>query len=173
VVLAVAVGLLLAGCGGTSYKTVDFKVPSSSMEPTLNCAKPGAGCLGGASDHVVVDVGKPAKRGDIVVFQTPRRAVSVCGAGGTFVKRIVGLPGETVTEDDHGFIAVDGKRLDEPYISARARALDSYQFDKRWKVPAGDYFTIGDNLSQSCDSRLWGGLPRKNVVGPVVKIVRG
>jgi len=169
----VAFGLVLAGCGGTSYKTYDFTVPSSSMEPTLNCGKPGPGCLGAAADQVIADIGKPVKRGDIIVFQTPRAASFACGEGGTFVKRIVGLSGETVSEDGQGFISVNGKRLSEPYVSARARALDSYHFDKHWNVPAGDYFVAGDNRSQSCDSRQWGGVPRTNVIGPVVKIIRG
>ena len=97
----------------------------------------------------------------------------MCGEGGIFVKRIVGLPGETLSEDTHGFISVDGKRLNEPYVSARARAFDTSYRDRQWKVVAGDYFAIGDNRSESCDSRAWGGVPRGNVIGPVVKIVRG
>jgi signal peptidase I len=165
------VGLLTAGCGGA--QTRSFRIPSSAMEPTLHCAKPGAGCLGSASDHVVVQVGKAVKRGDIVVFQTPPAAVSACGEGGLFIKRIVGLPGETVSEDAHGLISINGKRLAEAYISARARASDSSHFLQHWKVSAGDYFVLGDNRSESCDSRFWGGVPKKNVIGPVVKIVRG
>ncbi len=170
IVLA-ASGLLTAGCGGAHLRS--FRVPSSSMEPTLHCAKPQPGCLRKAADHVLVQVGKPVTRGDIVVFQSPPRAARPCGAGGLFVKRLVGLPGETVREDIHGFLSIDGKRLAQPYISARARALDAYHFGFEWKVPAGDYFVVGDNLSQSCDSREWGGVPRGNIIGPVVKIVRG
>jgi signal peptidase I len=170
-IILAAVGLLAAGCLGAGTRS--FRVPSSGMEPTIHCAKPNPGCLGTADDHVLVQVGKDVKRGDIIAFQTPPKATSVCGEGGIFLKRIVGLPGETVSEDGRGFISVDGKRLSEPYISARARALDTSFHQRQWKVPAGDYFTIGDNRSESCDSRLWGGVPRHNIIGPVVKITRG
>jgi len=171
-VVLTAAGLVLAGCGGSQYRTRDFRVPSSSMEPTLHCGGDLPGCLGTVADHVTIAVGKPVKRGDIIVFKTPPQAAMACGEGGTFVKRVVGLPGETVSEDGQGFISVNGKRLAEPYVSARARALDSRNFNGQWKVPAGDYFVIGDNLSASCDSRAWGGVPRGNIIGPVVKIIR-
>src|SRR5579862_8801363 len=100
----VAAGLVLTGCGGS---TRSFSIPSASMEPTLHCAKPGFGCRGSAEDHVLVQPGKAVKRGDIIVFQAPPSAARGCGESGTFIKRIVGLPGETVREDAHGFIYVD------------------------------------------------------------------
>jgi signal peptidase I len=168
-----AAGLAVAGCGGSKYATREFTVPSSSMEPTLHCAKPFPGWLGTTADRVVVDIGKPVERGDIVLFRTPRRTALVCGAGGIFVKRLVGLPGETIGEDGRGFISVNGKRLAQRYISARTRASDSAHFHQTWHVPAGDYFLVGDNLPWSCDSRMWGGVPRKNIIGPVVKIIHG
>ena len=64
-------------------------------------------------------------RGEIIVFNTPPAAQEMCGASGTFVKRLVGLPGDTVTERDGGFVYINGKRLNEPYISPDRRAHDS------------------------------------------------
>lgn len=143
------------------------------MEPTLNCARPTPGCLGSADDHVVVQLGGSVKRGDILVFKTPPETATKCGEGGLFVKRLIGQPGETVHEDDQGFIEIDGKRLSEPFISSARRGEDSAFFGQTWHVPRGDYFVIGDNRSASCDSRVWGGVPKQNVLGPVVKIIHG
>jgi signal peptidase I len=154
-----------------------YRIPSSSMEPTLNCAKPAPGCLGDSSDRVLacrvcLDFGPPS-RGDIVVFNTPSEAAAKCGEGGTFVKRVIGLPGETVREDDNGFIWIRGpdsktfEKLKEPYLSADRRLLDSAHFGQKWKVPAGKYFMMGDNRSQSCDSRTWGSVPRDKLIGTV------
>ena len=76
-----------------------YRIPSSSMEPTLHCAKPANGCEARFSDRVLANrfiyrFSDP-KRGDIVVFETPPAARMRCGAGGTFVKRLIGLPGDT------------------------------------------------------------------------------
>jgi signal peptidase I len=146
-----------------------YRIPSASMEPTLHCAKPGFGCLGSYNDRVIVlrlayDFESP-KRGQIVVFKTPP-AAAACGAndgGSTFVKRLIGLPGDTITEHD-GFVSVDGKPLNEPYVSPANRDHD----DGTWHVDPGEYFFMGDNRADSCDSRRWGDVPRKNLIGPVV-----
>ena len=109
-----------------------YRIPSSSMEPTLNCAKGPAnpGCLGDSSDRVLacricLDFGSPS-RGDIVVFNTPKGVAGKCGEGGTFVKRVIGLPGDTVHEDNKGFISIkkpntpEFVKLKESYIPPRA-----------------------------------------------------
>jgi signal peptidase I len=148
-----------------------FRIPSASMERTLHCARPADGCRASLSDRVVACrlcylLGSPS-RGQIVVFRTPPAAAQRCGLGGTYVKRLVGMPGETVHEDAGGFIWIDGKRLSEPYITADARAGDTDR-DRTWQVPDGSYFMLGDNRGGSCDSRMWGAVPREDLIGPVV-----
>ncbi len=67
-----------------------YRVPSSSMEPTLHCARPGTGCEGRFQDRVMVVeylFGGPSK-GDIVAFHTPPLAAVRCGSGGVFIKRV-------------------------------------------------------------------------------------
>jgi len=172
----IALGVLIFEVGVRPYQT-----PSSAMEPTLNCAKgpTSSGCLGSSNDRVLacricLDFGQNPSRGDIVVFNTPSEAALKCGEGGTFVKRVIGLPGETVREDDHGFVYIKSPaskqfvKLNEPYISAPDRLADTQHFGQTWKVPPGEYFMMGDNRSQSCDSRTWGAAPRANLIGTVV-----
>ena len=156
-----------------------YRIPSSSMEPTLNCAKGPAnpGCLGDSSDHVLacricLDFSNPS-RGDIVVFNTPSEAANKCGEGGTFVKRVIGLPGETVHETKKGFIQVkkpgspEFVKIPEPYLPAKSRLADSQHFGGTWTVPADSYFMMGDNRAESCDSRTWGSVPRNKLIGIV------
>jgi len=171
VILLAAVGLTAAGCGGAHMRS--FRVPSSAMEPTLHCAEPAIGCLGAKDDHTVVQVGKPVKRGDIVVFRLPRNPGIGCGEHTTFISRIVGLPGETVSENYNGFLFADGKRLIEPYIDASMREEDENHYRMQWKVPTGDYLVVIDNRGGGCDARDWGAVPRRDIIGPVVKIIRG
>lgn len=169
-VLFLALVPFAAACGGTNERT--WRIPSAAMEPTLVCAKPGIGCTGIADDHVVSRPDSNPKRGDIVVFSTPPKAALECGAGGTFVKRIVGLPGETIHEDGKGFIYADGAKLSEPYVTPQHRLEDTENFGRTWHVPQGDYFVVGDNRAESCDSRVWGSVPRRNIIGVVVKVIR-
>jgi signal peptidase I len=153
-----------------------YRIPSSSMEPTLHCARPAEGCEASFSDRVLAcrlcyDLWDPA-RGDIIVFKTPPAAASRCGQGGTYVKRLIGLPGETVGEDGHGFISINGRRLNEPYVQPSRRQQDVQNnpgyLNKTWYVPKGQYFFMGDNRGGSCDSRAWGTVPRSNLIGKVI-----
>jgi signal peptidase I len=90
------------------------------------------------------------------------------------VKRLIGLPGETVREDDRGFIwireagAATWTRLKEPYLSAHIRGADRKYFGRSWRVSKGEYFMLGDNRPDSCDSREWGAVPRSSLIGPVI-----
>ncbi len=146
-----------------------YRIPSSSMEPTLRCAKPAEWCSAQSSDRVIANrleyrFSSP-KRGQIVVFKAPASA-SQCGPGDggtTFVKRLIGLPGDTVVERS-GTVFVDGKRLNEPYVERSLRDEES----GHWRVPAGHYFFLGDDRAHSCDSRVWGTVPRDSLVGPVI-----
>ena len=148
-----------------------YRIPSSSMEPTLHCAAPADGCETRFSDRVLANrfiyhFTEP-ERGDIVVFETPLAAQQQCGAGGTFVKRLVGLPGERVElrpEQGLNFVYIDGKKLEEPYIARNRR---DQRGAESFTVPQGQYFMMGDNRSKSCDSREWGSVPRENLIGKV------
>ncbi|HEX2505937.1 MAG TPA: signal peptidase I [Gaiellaceae bacterium] len=142
-----------------------YRIPSPSMEPTLHCARPIEGCRAQFSDRVVANRFiyrfRAPKRGEIVVFDTP--ATAACGETGTFVKRIVGLPGEVLSVRD-GFVYVDGVKLDEPYIEPSLRDDQT----KTWRpIAEGRYFVMGDNRAASCDSRVWGTVPRDDLIGPV------
>jgi signal peptidase I len=147
-----------------------YRIPSSSMEPTLHCAKPGSYCEGRFNDRIVANrlayrFGDP-RRGQIVVFTAPQSA-DRCGrheGGTTFVKRIVGLPGEQVSERG-GAVYVDGRRLAEPYVDPSRRGNAS----RSWpRIAPGHYFVAGDNRIHSCDSRTWGTVPRSSLIGPVM-----
>jgi signal peptidase I len=148
-----------------------YRIPSSSMEPSLHCAKPASGCETRFSDRVLANRFiyrfRDPRRGEIVVFETPPAARQRCGAGGTFVKRLIGLPGDRIelrNENGSSYVYINGKKLDEPYIQPDRRdSRGAESFD----VPPGQYFMMGDNRAQSCDSREWGTVPRKNLIGKV------
>jgi signal peptidase I len=142
-----------------------YRIPSASMEPTLHCKRPATACEGRFSDRVIANrlvyrFGDP-KRGDIVVFQAPSTAAAAgCGRGAT-IKRIVGLPGETVSMQD-GLVLIDGEPLHEPYLRPAYRGRQTGAWSR---VPADAYFVLGDNRALSCDSRSWGVVPREAIVG--------
>jgi signal peptidase I len=149
--VVVTVGVFAAAFFGLSRQYT----ASTGMEPTIK-----------NGDHVAVfrfsDWFYTPHRKDIVVFGAPPRAVKQCGKGGKYIKRVIGLPGETVSEQK-GVISVGGKQLKEPYIKAGRRDDAS----GTWHVPPGTYFVLGDNRKNACDSRLWGSVPKKDIVGKV------
>jgi signal peptidase I len=161
------VGVLLVLAAITSKL---YRIPTSSMEPTLHCPKGSGnpGCLGEAHDRIAVskvlyDVRDP-ERGDIVAYRLPQRAAKRCGApaGSTFVHRIIGLPGERVAVRK-GVVFVDGRRLTEAYIAAGRRGSGS---SAAREIAKDQYLVLGDNRAQSCDSRVWGLVARDRLIGP-------
>ncbi len=143
-----------------------YRIPSASMEPTLHCARPAEGCQAARSDRVIADriayrLHGP-RRGDIVVFSAPSAAARQCQAGGTFVKRVLGLPGDRLAAHG-GSLFVNGRRLDESAYLRRG----VFTALVPTTVPHGAYFVMGDNRGDSCDSRAWGTVPRRNVIGRV------
>jgi signal peptidase I len=146
-----------------------YHMPSSSMEPTLHCARPGFGCEAPYPDRLVVAApSRVMHRGDIFVFSAPAAAARACGAGGAFVKRLIALPGET-WEERSGYVFINGKRLTEPYVQTLRR--DVRTLPPR-KIPRGGYFFMGDNRIASCDSRNWRTARRASIIGKVVRVFR-
>ena len=122
-----------------------FQVRGSSMEPSLH-----------SGQFLIVSrlsyrLSEP-QRGDIVVFEPPN------GATEDYIKRIVGLPGETVEARDNS-IWIDGYRLDEPYTA------NPTTYQGTWELGEGQYFVLGDNRDNSSDSSHWGPLPMENLIG--------
>jgi signal peptidase I len=146
-----------------------YRIPSSSMEPTLRCGEPAAGCTGKTSDRVAAlrFIGPiEPDRGDVVAFETPPLAVERCGAGGTYLHRIVVLPGET-WRVENGVVFVNGRELVEPYLAQERRGLDT---QRPRQVPPNSYVLLGDNRTQSCDSRIFGPVPRDDLIGEIVAV---
>ena len=173
VTIAGAVAIVLAI---KAWVVNPYRIPSSSMEPTLHCARPGTGCESSTSDRVLANRFiyhfRDPTRGEIVVFHTPSLAKEKCGAGGTFVKRLIGLPGDR-WEERAGYVYIDGRKLNEHYIHADRRdsqTLTIADIPPRatmTRIPPSMYLMMGDNRSSSCDSRVWGLVPRKNLIGKV------
>jgi len=174
-ILTVVVAVLVV-LGLKAWVVNPYRIPSSSMEPTLHCARPAQGCEAGTSDRILANRFiyhfRSPKRKEIVVFNPPREATVRCpqGGGGVYVKRIIGLPGDRWAERN-GYVYIDGRRLDEPYVQASRRDRRTLTLSQvvpgRTRIPEDQYLMMGDNRSQSCDSRDWGLVPRKNLIGEV------
>lgn len=132
-----------------------YKIPTGSMRVTF---------LEG--DRIFVDKVSyrfhPPRRGDIIVFKYPLDPRK------DFVKRLVGMPGERI-EIKGGKIYINDKVLeDAPFADHYYYNRNDWEYAKEGQViqvPAGQYFALGDNSAQSSDSRNWGFVPAKNLVG--------
>jgi signal peptidase I len=172
VTIVVAVGVVLAV---KAWVVNPYRIPSQSMEPTLHCARPESGCEGDSSDRVLANRFiyhfRDPRRGEIVVFQAPPAATAAC-IGGIFVKRIIGLPGDVWAERD-GYTYIDGRRLSEPYVRPQRRDRQTKTLSDipprrtMHRIPADMYLMEGDNRARSCDSRVWGLVPRESIIGKV------
>lgn len=103
-------------------------------------------------------------RGDVIVFKAPRDLST------DYIKRIIGLPGEDVKiQNDTVFI--DDKPIKEPYLNPGMQTFANEGFiteGQELKVPAGEYFVMGDNRVESSDSRDWGFVTRGEILGRVL-----
>jgi signal peptidase I len=172
--IAITLIIALALAEGVQAEIVKpFKIPSGSMEPTL---KVGQRVL---VNRLVYDFGKP-HRGDVIVFHPPNSlncAVSLRSgepcpkgsekpAGEYFVKRVMGLPGDRISIHE-GHPVINGHELtDEPYITPCGMSGEC-NMPHPITVPAGHYFMMGDNRGDSDDSRFWGPIPERWIVGKV------
>ena len=140
-------------------------IPSASMENTI--------LIG---DHLIVtllgyDIGIPftehhialwrnPKRQQIIVFEAPPQAAP----NEDFIKRVIGMPGDTV-EIKRGIVFINGKNLNEPYLNPLPDPTAPQENTGPFYVPPGQYFVMGDNRDDSNDSRFWGFVPRRNIIG--------
>lgn len=138
-----------------------YQVKQQSMETTL---EPG--------QYVLVDKLTPRidtyKRGDIVVFKPPEDWAQAENT--PFIKRVIGVGGDTVEVRDDGKVYVNDMAIDEPYLFATVKggAPEPTEADpdqNSWTVPQGDLFLMGDHRSNSADSRAFGTVPVDNVIG--------
>ncbi|MBI5596344.1 MAG: signal peptidase I, partial [Elusimicrobia bacterium] len=184
----------LAAAFVTAFLVQPFRIPTGSMEDTLR-----------AGDRVLVEkVSRrlgPARRGDLLAFRFPddRPSLHCTGLLGSkdFLKRVVGLPGETLQVKD-AVLLVGGvpapepwaKRLSAGACAAPPAALTPAEYQKAWEegrldqeqgeglrdhfgpvvVPPGSTLVLGDNRDASCDSRFWGPVPERFVKGKAVFI---
>lgn len=115
------------------------------------------------------------QRGEVIVFKTPPKGLEIQGVSETktvyYIKRIIGLPGETV-EIDGDTVKIynsefpEGKLLDEPYVYIEDSTSSPFsKIKQKITLNKDEYFVMGDNRHNSSDSRLWGILPKKNIIG--------
>ena len=128
-----------------------FYIPSASMDPTLK-----------VHDRVLVNKLSyhlhSVHRGDIVVFHAP--PAEATAQIKDLVKRVIGLPGDTIEAHDN-HVYINNRLLKEPYLPAGTVTDDL----PRQVIPANSYFMMGDNRSESSDSRVFGPIKRSTIIG--------
>jgi len=136
-----------------------FKIPTGSMQPTLM-----------PKDRILVSKFayrfKEPQTGDVVVFRYPLEPKR------DFIKRLIAKPGETV-KIEKGYIYIDGKKIESPPAIKQIYYYNRGDFGsgpEGTRVPADSYFVLGDNSAYSQDSRYWGFVPRKNLLGKAMVI---
>ncbi len=159
--ITILVAVLLAGLVRT-FAFQAFSIPTSSMVPTL-----------GVYDRILVQKAfftwRDVREGDIVVFSHP--PLDQCGGqGGDLVKRVIALPGQAIYSSGNS-IYVNGRRLAEPYLppyDPLGPPIASSQHP--YRVPPGEFYMLGDNRADSCDSRYWGPITGSSIIGKVVLV---
>jgi signal peptidase I len=146
--------VVLVSTAARAYAVQTYFVPSTSMTPTL---MPG--------DRIVVDkLSSTIHRGDIVVFRDPP---ADHGGPAVLVKRVIGLPGETISSQG-STVLIDGKPLAEPWLVAlQGQCSEASAHIPSTTIPRNHYFRMGDCRGDSSDSRYWGTLPASYVIGKV------
>ena len=156
--ITILVAALLAGLVRTfAFQT--FWIPSSSMVPTID-----------VYDRVLVQKAfftwHDVREGQIVVFSHP--PLDHCLGEGDLVKRVIALPDQTIYSSGNS-IYVNGRLLAEPYLpqyDPLGPPIASSQHP--YRVPAGEFYVLGDNRADSCDSRYWGPITGSSIIGKVV-----
>jgi signal peptidase I len=169
-IVAVALGLAL---GIQAVLVKPFRIPSESMEPTLDV---GQRVL---VDRVSLRFSNPS-RGDVLVFKPPKGSDdNVCGvhqpsdapcprptpqrSDTNYIKRVVAVGGDHL-KVIAGRVYLNGKRQREPFINPSADC-EICNLPHEITIPKGMYFMMGDNRGESADSRYWGPIPKKWIVG--------
>ncbi len=163
-VITILVAVLLAGLVRT-FVFQTFWIPSSSMTPTL-----------GVYDRILVQKAfftwRDVREGDIVVFSHP--PLDHCGGPqeGDLVKRVIALPGQTIYSSGNS-IYVNGRLLAEPYLphdDPLGPPIPDASSQHPYRVPPGEFYMLGDNRADSCDSRYWGPIQGSSIIGKVVLV---
>lgn len=142
------------------YIAQPFVVNGASMDPTF-----------ASNDYLIVDElsyrFEEPKREDVIIFRYPRNTSTF------FIKRIIGLPGETVIMQNGDIIIknkdnIQGMKIEDNHVENSRRTNDTFSIS----LGPTEYFVMGDNRAQSSDSRSWGPLERKYIIGrPITRLL--